>query len=176
MRICHRSDPLILISYAGLTAALLLVAAAAVDFWQTTATEEQAATVHDSPPTAFIPEIDESDGVGVESLVRTTTLAAPFRPDRTPAPERYVPPSKRETRVENDSEHPSSALRLVGTAVLSNGRTMAAFQLPEAPPILAGEGSLVEGLRVVEVVDGRAILAGRDSTLVFGVEPRGENP
>lgn len=102
-------------------------------------------------------------------------MAALFRPDRTPPAEPYVPPSKRRDRSTDRENTQSSELRLVGTAVLSNGRTMAAFQLPEGAPVLAEKGTVIQGLRVVDVEDGQAILVGRDSTFVFGVEPPSED-
>lgn len=113
------------------------------------------------------------------AAVRAAVRRDPFRPDRTAPPERYRLPEERTSDGRPAAPQASArALHLVGTALLADGRTLAAFRLGSgSPPRVVRPGATIQGFKLIRVEKGRAVLSGPDSAVVLTVSsPGGGRP
>jgi len=110
-----------------------------------------------------------------EAAVRAAVRRDPFRPDRTAPPERYRLPEERTSDGRPASPQASArAFHLVGTALLSDGRTLAAFRFGSgSPPRVVRPGATIQGFKLIRVEKGRAVLSGPDSAVVLTVSSPG---
>jgi len=58
-------------------------------------------------------------------------------------------------------------LRVLGVAVLADGRGVAAVELPGEPPRLVRVGEEFAGFRLISLLPGEARLESKDTTLVL---------
>lgn len=96
----------------------------------------------------------------------------PFQPDRTPPPERYVPPGARaepETAARDDRRQRGPELRVVGAVVMGDQLALAMVQVDDSVPLALLLGESVEGYTLAAVDGESATLVGADETLTLPV-------
>lgn len=97
----------------------------------------------------------------------------PFRRDRQRPPDRYRLPGERRSARRAAASSPD--LRVLGIAWLPDGGGVAALSLGRAPARVLRVGDTIGEWRLVRVEEGRARVAGRDTTLLLhlpGSRPR----
>jgi hypothetical protein len=119
-----------------------------------------------APASAAAPRA--SDASKSDRLILAAVARDPFRPDRTRPPDRYRVPGRSEPVAAESVSVPSvPPLRVLGVAVLADGRGVAAVELPGEPPRLVRVGEEFAGFRLISLLPGEARLESKDTTLVL---------
>ncbi len=120
-------------------------------------------------------DVPPRQGVVSESMLFAAVGKDPFRPDRRRPRTRYLLPSNRPPPRPPAGRLPYAGIKLLGTAVMSEGGDLASLQIPGKPPQVVRVGHEFAGLTLLGVERGVATLAGPDTTLTVQLSgPSGE--
>lgn len=125
-------------------------------------------TPADTPELPFL-TVPERHRPAPRSVVIAAVAKDPFRADRTRPTARYQLPSDRFTggRTAAVPRPRLPTISLVGVALLSDGKGLAAVRVRGSPPRLLRIGDNVEGLVLLHVDPGSVTLTGQDTTIVL---------
>jgi hypothetical protein len=160
---------------AALAVAVALAASAALGAWRLDPLPP-AAAAETLPPMPVVSPADERDDLAV----LTAVARDPFTPERRRAPGRYRMPGEEAPAPAYDpgpgyAETPApEALRVLGTVVLPDGRSLAAIAGQGAEGRILRVGQSIDGYTLVRVSPGAVTLRGRDTTIVLRTPSGGE--
>lgn len=113
---------------------------------------------------ADMPTVDDRPSVSREAIL-AAVARDPFRRERRRPPDRYRPPGERSSARRATPSGP--APRVLGVAWLPDGSGVAALALGRASARVLRVGDTIGEWRLVRVEEGRAHVAGRDTTVTL---------
>ncbi|MDH3291124.1 MAG: hypothetical protein OEO20_04075 [Gemmatimonadota bacterium] len=158
----------------ALAAVVLSIVLAAVAAVAAVRVEPQPVVTVGDPPESLETAVPERRQAAPESVVFAAVARDPFRAERTRPAVRYQLPGDRlpEMRAAAGPRQRLPIISLVGIAVLSDGKGIAALQVRGRPPRIMRVGDTIEGLELVGIDSVAATLTGSDTTIVLRLPGR----